>query len=284
MLTRIILGWITALFLCLPVVAQETDERERPRSTFYDTYEQEEWTDRQPAELAYVRGADVLWSKRVWQRIDVRETMNQPLYFPESPTGNFRSLMQVLMDGIMAGEIRAYGVDDDHFRGDPLDPQQLFEVDLTRRETFVVEGEEQTVDIPFDPSDVYIFRVMEEWFIDAQRGQLDVRIIGLSPARFAEDPETGEMTETQDPLFWVPFEEARTTLANAPVHSRRNDAQQISFDDYFIRRFFTATIYREERPDNRVILEYVDDPVERLMEAERIKEEIRNKELDLWHY
>lgn len=138
--------------------------------------------------------------------------------------------------------------------------------------------------IAFDPSEVYVFRIMEEWFVDARRSQLDVRIIGLSPARLVEDPETGQLTETQDPLFWVPFEEARPVLANAPVHSRRNDARQISFDDYFIRRFFNATVYREERPDNRVILEYIDDPFEQLMEAERIKEEIRNKELDLWHY
>ncbi len=134
------------------------------------------------------------------------------------------------------------------------------------------------------PSEVYIFRIMEEWFIDSRRGQLDVRIIGLSPARLVEDEETGELTNIQAPLFWVPFEEARETLANAPVYSRRNDAQQMTFDDYFIRRFFTSTIYREERPDNRVILEYIDDPYEQLLEAERIKEEIRNKELDLWHY
>ncbi len=280
MLKRFVL-LCTTLLLCLPLLAQERPEQEPPRSTFY---ERTEWGERNPAELANVRQADILWSKKVWQRIDVREKMNQPLYFPESPSGDFRSLMQVLTDAIMEGEVRAYDVDDDSFRNDPLDPQQLFEEDLTRMVTFTVEGEEVTEVIDFDPSDVYIFRIMEEWFIDASRGQLDVRIIGLSPARLVTDEETGELTNVQDPLFWVPFEEAREALANAPVYSRRNDAQQMTFDDYFIRRFFTATIYREERPDNRVIMEYIDDPYEQLLEAERIKEEIRNKELDLWHY
>lgn len=271
----------TTLLLCLPLLAQQRPEQEQPRSTFY---ERTEWGERSPAELPNVRQADILWSKKVWQRIDVREKMNQPLYFPESPSGDFRSLMQVLADAIMEGEVRAYDVDDDSFRNDPLDPQQLFEEDLTRLVTFTVEGEEVTEVIDFDPSEVYIFRIMEEWFIDARRGQLDVRIIGLSPARLVTDEETGELTNVQDPLFWVPFEEAREALAKAPVYSRRNDAQQMTFDDYFIRRFFDATIYREERPDNRVILEYIDDPYEQLLEAERIKEEIRNKELDLWHY
>jgi len=280
MLKRFLLLSAT-LLLCLPLFAQEQAEQDRPRSTFY---ERTEMGERRPVELPHVREADILWSKRVWQRIDVREKMNQPLYFPESPSGEFRSLMQVLTDAIREGEIRAYDVDDEYFENDPLDPQQLFDEDLTRRVTFTVEGEEVTEVIDFDPSDVYIFRVMEEWFIDTRRGQLDVRIIGLSPARLVIDEDTGELTSTQDPLFWVPFEEARETLANAPVYSRRNDAQQMTFDDYFIRRFFTANIYREERPDNRVILEYIDDPFEQLMEAERIKEEIRNKELDLWHY
>ncbi len=280
MLKRIFLWSVTAMFLSLPLIAQET-EQERPGDTFY---ERKEVFERRHIELDYVREADILWSKRIWQRIDVRETMNQPLYFPENPTGEFRSLMQVLMDAILAGEIRVYGVDDDKFRNDPLDPVQLFEEDLTRRVTLTVEGEEVTQVIDFDPSEVYIYRIMEEWFIDARRGKLDVRIIGLSPARLVEDTETGELTNIQDPLFWIPFKEARPVLANAPVHSRRNDARQTSFDDYFIRRFFTATIYREERPDNRVILEYIDDPIDQLMEAERIKEEIRNKELDLWHY
>lgn len=30
----------------------------------------------------YVREADVVWSKRVWQYIDLREKINHPLYFP----------------------------------------------------------------------------------------------------------------------------------------------------------------------------------------------------------
>ncbi len=279
MIKSCILFSIASMMIVTNLFAQ-AEEQDRPRNTFY---EPKAIAEREPVELPYIREVDVLWSKRVWQRIDVRQKLNQPLYFPETPSGDYRSLMQVLEDAIRAGEIRAYGVDDENFREDPLDPERLFD-DLSRIETFVVEGEEVTEVIDFDPSEVYVFRIMEEWFIDARRGQLDVRIIGLSPARLVTDEDTGELTNIQDPLFWIPFEEARPAFANAPVYNRRNDAPNMSFDDYFIRRFFDATIYREERPDNRVILEYIDDPVEQLLEAERIKEEIRNKELDIWHY
>ena len=260
------------------VVPEEAPEP--PRDGFYD---RKAINERIPLDLPHVREADILWSIRVWQRIDLRERMNQRLYFPERPSGDYMSLMQVLKDAILAGEIRAYGVDDDSFQGEPLDPETLFE-NLAELRTFTVEGEEQTQSIPFSTTDVFIFRIKEEWFIDKRRGKLDVRIIGISPARFARDPETRELTELQDPLFWIPFEEARPILAKAPVYNEHNSSQLMSFDDLFVRRFFNARIYREERPDNRAISEYIEDPKERLLEAERIKERIRNMELDLWHY
>ncbi len=265
------------LIIALPITAQPPQDR--PNDTFY---ERKAVMENKPIALPHVREADILWSKRIWQNIDVRLKINQSLYFPQEPIGDFRSLMQVLEDALREGKIRAYGVDDEYFRGEPLDPDDLFER-LSRTETFVEDGQEVAVFIPFNPAQVLRFRIREEWFIDKRRGRMDVRIVGLSPAREVVDNITGESLGWE-PLFWLPFAEIREVLANAPVYTRHNDRQSISFDDYFIRRFFDATIYREDRPDNRVISEYIEDPIEQLLEAQRIKEEIRNMELDLWHY
>ncbi len=276
----VILAAIGLLF-SLPGNAQEA-ERERPMDGVFERRAVEE---RKPVDLPYVREADVLWSKRIWQNIDVRQTMNQSLYFPEDPSGGYRSLMQLLQDSIMSGAIRAYAVDDESFEGDPLDPEELFR-DLGRTETFVPEGETrpQTVVIDFNPSEVFIFRIKEEWFVDSRRGVMDVRIIGLAPARLVRDEDTGEFLDVFETLFWIPFTDARESLANAPVYNRRNDGQQISYDDFFIRRFFNSTVYREQRPDGRVISEYFEDRLDQLLEADRIREDIRNFEMDLWHY
>ncbi len=269
--------------LMIPQVHSQVQPEEAPPPPRDGFYERRAIHERSPIELPYVREADILWSLRVWQRIDLRERINQRLYFPESPSGEFKSLMQVLKDAIIDGKVRAYGIDDESFQGEPLDPERLFE-DLARPFTFTVEGEEFTEMVPFSTTDVYIFRIKEEWFIDKRRGRLDVRIIGISPAMLVRDEDTGELTNVQEPIFWIPFEEVRPVLARAPVYNLHNSSQMISFDDLFIRRFFNGTIYREDRPDNRAISEYIEDPVERLMEAERIKERIRNMELDLWHY
>ncbi len=268
----------SVMLLVMPLTAQETPQ-DRPNDSFY---ERRSVKERKPIELPYVREADVLWSKVIWQNIDLRQKINQPLYFPLEPTGNYRSLMKVLEDALREGEIRAYGVDDEFFKDEPLDPDDLFQR-LSRTETFMEDDEEVVVEIPFNPAQVLRFRIREEWFIDTRRGRLDVRIVGLSPAREVIDNITGESLGWE-PLFWLPYAEIREVLAKTPVYARHNDTQNISFDDLFIRRFFDATIYREDRPDNRVISEYIEDPVEQLIEAQRIKESIRNRELDLWHY
>ena len=33
----------------------------------------------------YIREADVMWARRVWRTIDLREKLNHPLYYPHGP-------------------------------------------------------------------------------------------------------------------------------------------------------------------------------------------------------
>jgi gliding motility associated protien GldN len=65
----------------------------------------------------YVREADVLWSKRVWEYIDLREKVNHPLYFPfddYDSEGNWVlhnsrwSLWTIIKQHVMCGDLRAF--------------------------------------------------------------------------------------------------------------------------------------------------------------------------------
>ena len=60
----------------------------------------------------------------------------------------------------------------------------------------------------------------------------------------------------------------------------------ISFDDMLNARRFSSAIYREENVyGNRNIKDYEkNNSIFQLLEAERIKESIRNKEIDMWNY
>ncbi|MFB0923850.1 MAG: hypothetical protein QMB65_00990 [Vicingaceae bacterium] len=56
----------------------------------------------------HVREADVMWHRRVWRTIDLREKINHPLYYPIQKIEDRKSLFDVIKDAIF--EVwRAYG-------------------------------------------------------------------------------------------------------------------------------------------------------------------------------
>src|SRR6185503_1484861 len=59
-----------------------------------------------PVPYLYVREADVMWSKRIWRVIDLREKINLPFYYPEYDLPDRIALFQVIKRGIYAGEIK----------------------------------------------------------------------------------------------------------------------------------------------------------------------------------
>ncbi len=258
-------------------------EGANPTDGFYEKVWVEE---KQPIPLAFVREADVAWEKKVWQVIDLRERINLPLYFPNTTLNDRQSLMQVLMASINENSIMAFR--DDEFTI-PF-PAEEIRNQYAREETRTLtrpdppyEEYDTTFVIPLRPEDVTKYRIKESWFFDSKRSVMDVRIIGICPVRERIDPETGESLGDQV-LFWVYFPEARNVLVNAEVFNPQNDAQRMSFDDLFMRRMFNSYIYKESNVYDRLILEYIENGLDQLLEAERIKNDIRNYELDLWEY
>lgn len=286
MIKKMLLIIIPALICSLQSSGQIGEEAPRHRDSAWEEMRHEE---RKPIEYAYVREADVLWSKRVWQVIDLREKINQPLYFPPTPTGNMRSLMKVLWDGVMDGTLTAYDVDAEDFNPDmkldtiALKNRLLRTMTITmQRPTPPYQEYDTTLTLGFNTEDVLRFRIKEDWFFDAKRSVLEVRILGICPVREAIDPVTGE-SRGDEPLFWVYFPEARNILVNAPVFNRQNDAMRMSYDDLFVRRFFSSTIYKASNVHDKRIGEFYQG-LDALLEAQRIKEQIRNFEHDLWEF
>ena len=271
-LKKLILPLVVLLCISSNAGAQVLDAP--PRDNFYDKIWIEQKT---PVELPYVREVEVNWAKTVWKTIDLREKINQPLYYPVEPIQNRRSLMQVIYDGIREGSIIAY--QDDEFT-QPLTAETVQER-LEQTEFWTdEEGVLQEEVIDFRPSDVTQFRIKEVWFIDSKRSVLDVRILGLCPVRFSQR-EDGTME--REPLFWVHYPHVRNILVNAEVFNRHNDAQRVSFDDMFLRRMFNGFIIKESNVYDRFIAEYFQG-IDALLEADKVRSEIRNMELDLWEY
>ena len=84
-------------------------------------------------------------------------------------------------------------------------------------------------------------------------------------------------------LFWLYYPNLRDYLGQYYIYNDKNDASSLSFDDLFWKRQFSAQIYKASDKYDREIEEFVYG-VDALYEAERIKTEIRNWEMDLWEY
>lgn len=246
---------------------------------------------RRPSPYQYIREADVMWSKTVWRQIDLRQKMNHVLFYPTTETGPYKSLIDLLMHGIKTGQLTAY---DENNQDEFSTEMTITDIETkfgAKDEIISIEdpvtGEIKTERIPgsFNSSDVKYYLIKELWFFDKQRSLLDVRIIGLCPVRvYYREEDLDQESPLKKKLFWVYFPEARRLFAKHPVFNPANDAERMSYDDLFNKRYFDSYIIQESNTFNNRLIEEYSIGVESLLEAERIKNQIFDFEQELWDY
>lgn len=241
--------------------------------------------EREPIPLPTVRESDVMWSKRVWREIDFRHKINHPFYFPIESHNDWRSFINVVMDGLKERKFRAYDLSNTDELLVPISYNEIIsrQTDTTvvrERRPYPPYEEYDTIIVrQFDPTRVMRLRLKEDWYFDKQRSQMMVRIIAVCPVMIVE--KDGQ--EFTQPLFWVSYDQARKVFANSLVFNRYNSAEKRTYDEIFIKRMFDSYIYKEDNVYDRRINQYATG-VDALLESERIKNEILNFEHDLWEY
>jgi len=248
-------------------------------------WDKEYYPDRVAVPYPHLRKADVFFAKRIWRVINLREKINHPLYYPIQPTNGRISLMSTILKGIEENSIRAYSAIDDEFKT-PMSPEEvkglLVKIDTLKDRFDPFTGAQlpdTVITTPFDVASVTMFRLKEDWVFDRQRSVLECRILGICPLREEYDID-GNLKGTRAD-FWIYFPEARNVLVKNEVFNRFNDAQRLTYDDWFFKRLFGSYVIKETNVYDRYIVSYATN-LDALLESERIENDTFVFEHDLW--
>lgn len=234
---------------------------------------------RLPLRQPHIEERDVMWEKRIWREIDVREKRNQHF----AATG--KELAKLLMDAAASGKVRAFATMDDKFKTTMTQQEiqsMLYSVDTTMIYNLNTEEYEAVaVRNEFNPADVQRYRIKEVWYFDSRRGRMDKRILGIAPIvnRYDED---GNFI-AQMPMCWFYFNDLRGILASTPAPNAHNDVAYQSWDDVFLSRNFGSYITKKSNLKDARIQDYLSG-INTILESDKIEAEIFNFEQDNYSY
>ena len=249
---------------------------------------------------------DILWSKVVYEFIDLNERLNFPLLFPVNDTkydDTRKSLWRVIRENIENGKIsEVYDSNNDNF----TEASRIIGKDSTDLEANIYKNYNITdiykskyVPESFVPrevassADIFGYVIKGIWYFDKIHAELRYRLLAIQP--YGTDLKTsvdGEETETG--YFWIWYPSIREILDDHLVFNDKNNNNRISFDDLLVNRRFSSYIYKYDNVyGDRTIRDYIRQrsgesnrqyQLRLIMESERIKKEILDFDVDMWGY
>ena len=287
-LIMLLTGMIFTSFSLSAQVDQVQDSTKSQRLN--GLFEKNHVAKNRPIPFPYIREADVLWAKKVWRIIDLRERINLPMYYPVQKMDDRYSLINLLIEGVEKEEITAFSVKtNDEFQTRLSIDQLKYDMGAVRDTHYipnVVTGitEPKIIEGEMRPEEIKQILVKEIWFFDRNYSKLDVRIIGLCPIREYVESDGAIDQVKKKQICWIYFNEARDLFASHEVFNPKNDTQRRTFDDIFVKRYFGSYIVRESNIYNNRQIDMYAQGLDAMLESERIKNEIQTFEHDMWEF
>lgn len=246
--------------------------------------------DRTPLPYEHLRWDDALYAEKVWRELDLREKMNMPFRFESENDNGSQLFVDILLNAVKKGEVAAFS--DDRFTT-PLSLEEVMKQTAGGYDT----ADQTDINDPskivkrvvtlktFDSKTVLKLRIKEEWVFDRESSRMFVRILGIAPVqiRYSENgQERGSVV-----MFWLYYPDLRPLLAKNEVYNPKNmGLGRMTWEELFEARMFSSYITKStiDNPSNKVIRQYIKDPILALLEGENIKNKIFDYEQNLWSY
>lgn len=276
-LMSLVLG-LVVIFASVNVFGQDPAGTE---STVRDrAYDVDRTSERKVIGYEHLRESDVFFEKRMWRVIDVNEKMNKCFIYPDN------LFIDVILDAAYEGILTAYGTVDDEFTT-PMTVQEVKDYGRGGDTQLVIdpitlEERYEIFQRELNRDNIQAYRIKEDWIFDKQLSSMYVRIIGIAPIESKYDENGNFIADV--PMFWIYYPHLRNVIINKETFNPYNDAQLISWDDVFEMRLFSSYIMQESNVYKRRIKDYAGSGIDALLEHDRIRQELFEKEHDLWSY
>ena len=160
--------------------------------------------------------------------------------------------------------------------------QQLGAIDtITVVDPVTYEEKTTVVKNDFNWMNIKKFRMKEDWVFDKESSKMVVRILAIAPIEDVYDEN--DNFRGQRAMFYAYYPDLREHLIKREVFNPFNDSNRLTWDDLFEMRMFGSFIMKESNIQDRRIQDYATDR-DALLESERIKFEIFEKEQNLWQH
>lgn len=248
-----------------------------------------------PLAYGYIEDKDIVWSKVVWEVIDLNERLNQPYY--RSSDGlltESASLYDALVKGVRSGEIKQV-YDDEYFvnkmtydqivsRTAKKDTQQYYFDMIDAGET---PDSALIFNFEIHSKDIKMLKTKGMWYIDRRLGEMKYRLLGLcvmGPDAQALGTQFDDGAYVE--LFWIWYPDARKVLNNYSVFNPSNSSSSVTFDDLLNARRFSSVLYKAQTMYGITPIEdYIPKNAQgQLDESDRIKTSVLQSEADMWNY
>jgi gliding motility associated protien GldN len=256
-----------------------------------NAFDKSSLTQRTPLPYEHLRWDDAFYAEKVWRELDLREKMNKVFMYESMEDDGSQIFVNMLMKAVQTGEVTAFS--DDRFNT-PLSVsavQQLVAGSLDTVPKYDIKQIDKVIGYvvtrkSFDPKSINKIRLKEEWVFDRESSRMHVRILGLGLLKTEYFPNTNKERGTSS-LFWVYYPDLRPALVKSEVYNPKNMGQsRMTWEELFESRMFSSYIVKStlDNPQNKLIRNYIKDPILQLLEGENIKDKIFNFEQDLWSY
>ena len=211
-------------------------------------------SDKESISYPEVEDSDILWSKVVYEFIDLNEKLNFQLLFPvndDQYSLTRKSLWKIIRENVENGNIdEVFDVRNDNF----LEANKITGIDQIKdfygSKFTPGDSRPQTY---ASSSDISGYKIKGVWFFDKKHSEMKYRLLGIQPY-VRNLKESGK----EHGYFWIWYPSIRDILSNHLVFNDKNNNNRISFDDLLVNRRFSSYIYKYDNVyGDRTIRDYI---------------------------